>query len=78
MTAAIGIGQLIGECVEALVWFGVGVYLVWFWPQRVHRDVQLGKLSAEEAQRKLKKFNPRFGYLVMLFGLVRVAGAFFR
>jgi hypothetical protein len=76
MIAQIGFGQMIGEAVEALMWFGVGAYLVWFWPQRVRRDVQSGNLSASEADAKLKKFNPRFGYLVMIFGLVRVAGAF--
>lgn len=47
---------MMGEAVEALLWLGVGVYLVWIWPQRVRRNVQVGKLSASEADAKLKKF----------------------
>lgn len=78
MIATISTGQLIGECVEAALWVGVGIYIVWFWPRQIQRQVQVGKISHEQGQSKLKKFNPRFGYLVMLFGLVRFIGPLFK
>jgi len=73
MLAQIGTGQFIGGCVEGLIWVGVGVWVVWFWPHRVRRDVKSGKFTEEEGQAKLKKLNPRFGYLIVIFGLVRIA-----
>jgi len=76
MLATIGTGQFIGSCVEDLIWVGVGVYVVWFWPRRVRRDVQAGTMSDEQGRAKLKKFNPRIGYLIAIFGLVRLADEF--
>jgi len=73
MLATINTGQFIGECVENIIWIGAGVYVVWFWPRRVRRDIQAGAISDEQGRAKLKKFNPRFGYLIILLGLLRVA-----
>lgn len=72
MLATIGTGQFIGGCVENLIWVGAGVYVVWFWPRRVRRDIQSGKTPEEQGLAKLKKFNPRLGYLIIVFGLVGI------
>jgi hypothetical protein len=74
MLATIGTGQFIGGCAENLIWVGAGVYVVWFWPRRVHRDIQSGKTLEVDGLAKLKKFNPRLGYLIIIFGLARIAG----
>jgi hypothetical protein len=66
-------GQFIGGCVEDVVWIGVGAYVAWFWPRRVRRDVRLQKISEQRALAKLKKFNPRLGYLIIIYGFVRLA-----
>jgi hypothetical protein len=76
MLATIGTGQFIGGCIEDVIWIGVGAYVVWFWPRRVRRAVQAGTISDEQGQAKLKRFNPRFGYLIVIFGLVRLADEF--
>ena len=73
MLASISTGQFIGGCVEDLILVGVGVWVVWFWPRRVHRDIESGKTPEADGLAKLKKFNPRFGYLIIIFGLVRIA-----
>jgi hypothetical protein len=76
MFATIGTGQFIGGCVEALMWVGAGIYIVWFWPIHVRRDIASGKVTEEQGLAKLKTFNPRLGYLVIVWGLVRVAEEF--
>lgn len=58
--------QMIGSCIEYAAWFGAGAYLAWFRPRRVHRDVQLGKISEEQGRQKLRKFSPLLGYLAMI------------
>ena len=73
MLATISTGQFIGGCVENLIWVGVGAYVVWFWPRGVRRAIELGKTTEEQGAAKLKKFNPRLGYLIIIFGLVRIA-----
>ena len=73
MLASIGTGQFIGGCIGDLFWVGVGIYVVWFWPHRVRRDIASGKTPEADGLAKLKKFNPRFGYLIIIFGLVRIA-----
>ena len=78
MFATIGIGQLIGGCVEDLLWIGVGTCVVWFWPARVRRDIESGKTTEEQGIAKLKNFNPRLGYLIILFGLARLANDLLR
>jgi hypothetical protein len=69
--------QVIGGCVEYALWFGAGAYLAWFWPRRVHRDVQSGKISEERGRQKLKKFSPLLGYLVMIAAIVFALSKFF-
>jgi hypothetical protein len=71
MFATIGTGQFIGGCVENALWIGVGVYVVWFWPRSVRRDITSGKTTEAQGLAKLKKFNPRLGYLIILWGLLR-------
>jgi hypothetical protein len=73
MLATIDTGQFIGGCVENLLWVGVGAYVVWFWPRRVRRDIDSGKTTEGEGLAKLKKFNPRLGYLIIILGLARLA-----
>ncbi len=72
MIASIGTGQFIGACIDSGFWMCAGGYIVWLWPRRVRRDIESGKITAEEGAAKLKKFNPRLGYLVILWGLVRM------
>ena len=71
MLATIVTGQFIGGCVEDAFWIGVGVYVVWFWPRRIRRDISLGKTTKEQGLAKLKKFNPRLGYFIIIIGLMR-------
>ena len=73
MFAQIGTGQFIGGCVEDLIWVGFGVWVVWFWPRRVRRDIVSGKTTEMNGESKLKKLNPRLGYLIIIFGLARIA-----
>ena len=73
MFATIGTGQFIGGCVEDLIWVGIGTYVVWFWPRRVRRDIESGKTPVEQGLAKVNKFNPRLGYLIIIFGLARIA-----
>jgi hypothetical protein len=73
MLASIGTGQFVGGCIEDLIWVGAGVWVVWFWPHRVHRDIASGKTPEADGLAKLKKFNPRLGYLIIIFGLARIA-----
>jgi len=73
MFATIGTGQFIGGCVEDLIWVGAGIYVVWFWPRQVRRDIESGKTTEEQGLAKLKKFHPRLGYLIIIFGLARIA-----
>ncbi len=77
MLSTIGTGQLIGGCIEDALWTGVGVYIVWIWPRHVRRDIATGKISEAQGLAKLKKFNPRFGFLVIIYGLVRMASDLF-
>ena len=57
---------------DDLVLVGVGVYVVWFWPRHVRRDIDSGKCTEEQGRAKLKKFNPRLGYLIIIFGIARI------
>jgi hypothetical protein len=77
MSHSANIGQLIGTCVEYALWFSGGAYLAWFWPRRVHRDVQSGKISEEQGRQKLKKLSPLLGYLVMVAAIVFALSKFF-
>jgi len=77
MSASIRAGQLIGSCIEYGLWFGVGAYLAWFWPRRVRRQVQSGKISEEQARQTLRKFSPLLGYLVMIAAIVFALSQFF-
>ena len=77
MSRGIPTAQLIGGCIEYGLWFAGGAYLAWFWPRRVQRDVQSGKLSEEQARAKFKKFSPRLGYLVMLAAIAFAVSQFF-
>ena len=73
MIASISFAQFIGD----LVWVGflvfVGAYLLWLWPAEVRRKLQAGKLSEAEAKEKLRKANPKFGYLAFLGALCQLA-----
>ena len=77
MSHSVRIGQLVGGCIEYAIWFGVGAYLAWFWPRRVRRDVQSGKISEEQGRQKLKKFSPLLGYLVMVAAVAFALSQFF-
>jgi hypothetical protein len=66
MSRNIPTGQLIGECVEYVLWFGAGAYLAWFRPALIRRQIQSGKVSEEQGRQKLKKLSPLLGYLVMI------------
>jgi hypothetical protein len=70
MAGHIKYGQMIGECVEYALWLAGGAYVVWVLPRHVHRDVQSGKITEEQARKKLKMFSPMFGYLVMIAAAV--------
>jgi len=59
-------GQMIGSSIEHALWFCAGAYLAWFWPRRVQRDVQSGRITEEQGREKLKKLSPLLGYLVMI------------
>lgn len=72
MLATIGTGQFIGECVEALVWVGVGIYVAWFRPCNIRREIAAGQITEEQGLARLKKFNPRLGYLIIIFGLIYI------
>jgi hypothetical protein len=77
MSRNIPTGQQIGSCVEYALWFGVGAYLAWFWPRRVRRQIESGKLTEEQGRQKLKKFSPLLGYLVMVAAIVFALSQFF-
>jgi hypothetical protein len=77
MSRHIPTGQQIGECVEYALFFGVGAYLAWFWPRRVRRQIESGKLTEEQGHQKLKKFSPLLGYLVMMAAIVFALSEFF-
>lgn len=77
MIASILRGQLIGSCIEYALWFAGGAYLAWFWPRRVRRDIQSGKISEEQGRAKLKKFSPLLGYLVMIAAVAFALSNFF-
>jgi hypothetical protein len=70
-------GQLIGECVEYALWFGVGAYLAWFRPRRLRRQVESGKISEEQSRAALKKLSPLLGYLVMAAAIAFALSQFF-
>jgi hypothetical protein len=77
MSRNIPVGQLIGACVEYALWFGAGAYIAWFRPRRLRRQVESGKISAEQRVAALKKFSPLLGYLVMVAAIVFALSEFF-
>ena len=76
MFATVNIGQFIGTRVEGILWLCVGTYFVWFWPQKVHRDIPSGKTSKEQGLAKLKNIKPWFGYFLIIWGLFQIVQAF--
>jgi hypothetical protein len=77
MSRNISAGQLIGACVEYALWFGVGAYIAWLRPRRLKRQVESGKISAEQRAASLKKFSPFLGYLVMAAAIAFALSEFF-
>lgn len=69
MFASIPLSQLIGGLIWNGLMFVAGAYLLWIWPLQVRRQVQSGKLTETEAKEKLRKTNPRLGYLAFLVAL---------
>jgi len=72
MLSVIPTGQLIGSAIDNCIWILAGAYFVFLWPKHIRRDVSSGKLTEEAAQAKLKKFNPKLGYLLIILGLLRI------
>ncbi len=77
MARNIPTGQQVGACIEYALWFSAGAYLAWFWPRRVRRQIESGKLTKEQGRQKLKKFSPLLGYLVMLAAIVFAMSQFY-
>jgi hypothetical protein len=65
--------------VEVLIDFivcGLGVYVRWFWPQRVRESVLSGQITEVEGEAKLKKWKPHLGFPMILLGLLQLAHDF--
>jgi hypothetical protein len=75
--AIVPTGQFVGSCVEYLIWIGAGVYLVWFWPKRVRRDILAGKISEDEGRAKLTKFKPWVRFMFIVYGVLRLVDAIY-
>jgi hypothetical protein len=58
-------GQFVGGLIETTLIFAGGLYLLLLWPRIIRRRVEAGKLSPAEAAEKLRKPNPKLGYLLL-------------
>lgn len=65
MLSTIPVGQFVGGLLETTLIFAGGLYLLFFWPRIIRRRVETGKLSLAEAAEKLRKPNPKLGYLLL-------------
>ena len=57
-------GQFVGGLIETTLIFAGGLYLLLLWPRIIRRRVEAGRLSLAEAAEKLRKPNPKLGYLL--------------
>lgn len=65
-------GQFIGSSIENLLFILGGAYTLWVWPRLVRRDVASGKISEADAQAKLKRFSPKWGYVFFAIALIHI------
>jgi hypothetical protein len=65
-------GQLIGSSIENALLILGGIYALWVWRQLLRRKVEFGKISKAEAQTKLKRFNPKWGYVFFAIAIIHV------
>ena len=49
-----------------------GIYVVWLWPRHLRHRVEAGKTLDTEAEAKLKKFSPKWGYVFIVVGIGRI------
>ena len=69
MLLAIPAAQFYGGLIEDIFWILLGVWLLYGWPNRVHRQIARGKLTEEAGEAKLRKFSPQWGYAAIFFGI---------
>jgi hypothetical protein len=72
MIGTIPIGQLVGGLIETFLISCGGVYLVWIRPYQVQQKVKSGKISEAEGQEKLRKLNPKLGYLLFVVSVCQL------
>jgi hypothetical protein len=65
-------GQFIGSSIENVLFILGGAYTLWIWPRLVRRDVASGKISEVDAQAKLKRFSPKWGYVFFVIALIHI------
>jgi hypothetical protein len=58
--------QFIGGLVSVALCVLGGIYLLWIWPVEARRNVQSGKWTEAEAQERLRKAKPKYGYLLFI------------
>jgi hypothetical protein len=68
-------GQFIGSLFDAGIWIALGVFVQFFQARQVKKRIELGKEKPEMAE-KLKKNGWWFGWLLILFGIIKMAGVF--
>jgi hypothetical protein len=72
MLLAIPPGQFYGGLIEALVWVLVGAWVLYVYPHRISSKVARAELSEEDAQAKLRRFSPKWGYTAILIGILQI------
>jgi hypothetical protein len=70
--STIPLAQFVGGLIETTLIFAGGLYLLLLWPRIIRRRVEAGKLSLIEAADKLRKPNPKLGYLLLAVAAVQL------
>ncbi len=69
-------GPMVVGCLECALLFGVGAFLAWLWPRRVHRKVEAGDMSEQQGRDRLRQFSPMLGYLAMTAAILLLIAQF--
>jgi hypothetical protein len=65
----------IGKCLDVAVPFAAGLIGLFYYPRRIARDVESGKVSAADGKKRLNMIKPAC-YFGILFGIYK-ASTFF-
>jgi hypothetical protein len=65
-------GQFIGSSIEMPYSYSAVPTRFWIWPRLVRRNVEFGRISEADAQAKLKRFSPKWGYVFFAIAFIHI------